>query len=152
MFFDGAYSWEDTGAGVFFVSPSQETISLSYRMEFETTNNVEEYEALVLGMRAAKEMGIKEIAIFVDAELIIQQVRNAYRANNPQLRNYRNEVWDLIDSFFLDFNISFILRGRNTSTDSLAVSASFLKVPLPPMVKSNVEIKHRPSVLDNVKH
>jgi ribonuclease HI len=39
-------------------------MSLSYKMELEATNNVEEYEALVLGMRAAKEMGIKEIAIF----------------------------------------------------------------------------------------
>jgi ribonuclease HI len=39
---------------------AQETISLSYKLEFDATNNVEEYEALVLGMRAAKEIGIKE--------------------------------------------------------------------------------------------
>jgi hypothetical protein len=58
----------------------------------------------------------------------------------------------LIDNFFLAFNISFIPRGGNTSTDSLVVSASLLKVPLPPMVKYDVEIKYRPSVLDNVKH
>ena len=97
-------------------------------------------------------MGIKEITIFGDAELIIQQVRNSYRANNPRLRNYRNEVWDLIDNFFLAFNISFIPRGENTSSDSLAASASLLKVPLPPMVNSDVEIKYRPSVPDNFKH
>jgi ribonuclease HI len=152
MFFDGASSSEGVGAGVVFMSPSQETISLSYKLEFETTNNVAEYEALVLGMRAANEMGIKDIEVFGDAELIIQQVINAYRAKNPRLRNYRNEVWDLIDNFFLDFNISFISRGENTSADSLAVSASFLKVPLSPMVKYDVEIKYRPSVPDNVKH
>jgi ribonuclease HI len=152
MFFDGAYSREGTGAGVFFVSPSQETVSLSYKLEFDTTNNVAEYEALVLGMRIAKEMGIKEITIFGDAELIIQQVRNAYRANNPRLRNYRNEVWDLVDNFFLDFNISFIPKGENTSANSSVVSASLLEVPLSPIVKSDVEIKYRPSVPDNVKH
>jgi ribonuclease HI len=152
MFFDGASSSEGAGAGVVFISPCQEAIALSYKMEFETTNNVAEYEALVLGMRATKEMGIKEIEIFGDAELIIQQVRNAYRANNPRLRNYKNEVWDLIDSFFLAFNISFIPRGENTSADSLAVSASFLKVPLPPMVKYDVEMRYRPSIPDNVKH
>jgi ribonuclease HI len=39
---------------------------------------VAEYEALVMGLRAAKEMGIEEIAVFGDAEVIIQQVRNAY--------------------------------------------------------------------------
>jgi hypothetical protein len=72
MFFDGASSGEGVGAGVVFISPCQEVVSLSYKMEFEDTNNVAEYEALVLCMRAAKEMGIREIAIFGDAELIIQ--------------------------------------------------------------------------------
>ena len=113
MFFDGAYSREGAGAGVFFVSPTQETISLSYKLEFETTNNVAEYEALVLGLRAAKEMGIKEMTVFGDAELIIQQVKNVYQAKNSWLGNYRNEVWDLVDNFFLAFNISYIPREKN---------------------------------------
>jgi ribonuclease HI len=152
MFFDGASSSEGAGAGVVFISPCQEVISLSYKLEFEVTNNVAEYEALVLGIRAAKEMGIEEVTIFGDAELVIQQIRNAYRARNPQLRNYRNEVWDLIDNFFLAFNISFIPREENTLADSLAVSASLLKFPLPPMIKNDVGIRYRPSVPDNVKH
>jgi hypothetical protein len=67
MFFDGASSKDVAGAGVVFVSPSRETISLSYKLEFEATNNVAEYEALVLGLRAAKDMGIKEISVFGDA-------------------------------------------------------------------------------------
>ena len=72
MFFDGSSSSIGAGAGVVFKSPSQETISLSYKLEFEVTNNVVEYEALVLGLRAAKEMGIREMAVFGDAELIVQ--------------------------------------------------------------------------------
>jgi ribonuclease HI len=152
MFFDGASSSEGAGTVVVFISPCQEVMSLSYKLEFEATNNVAEYEALVLGMRAAKEMGIKEIAIFGDAELIIQQVRNSYRAHNQQLRNYRNEVSDLIDNLFLDLNISFIPRGENALANSLAVSASVLKFPLPPMVEHDVDIRYRPLVPDNVKH
>jgi ribonuclease HI len=61
MFFDGSSSSEGTGARVVLVSPCQETMSLSYKLEFAATNNVVEYEALVLGLRAAKEMGIEEI-------------------------------------------------------------------------------------------
>jgi hypothetical protein len=72
MFFDGASSKEGTGAGVVFVSPAQETISLSYKLEFEATNNVAEYEALILGLRVAREMGIQEVAVFGDAELVVQ--------------------------------------------------------------------------------
>jgi hypothetical protein len=67
MFFDGASSKEGVGAGVVFVSPCQETIPLSYKLEFEATNNVAEYEALILGLRDAKDMGIEEITIFGDA-------------------------------------------------------------------------------------
>jgi ribonuclease HI len=40
-------------------------------LEFKATNNVAEYEALVLGLRDAKDMGIEEIYVFGDAELII---------------------------------------------------------------------------------
>jgi ribonuclease HI len=152
MFFDGACSREGAGAGVLFVSPTQETVSLSYKLEFETTNNVAEYEALVLGLRAAREMGIQEVAVFEDAELVVQQIRNAYQAKHPRLKNYRNEVWDLIDNFFSAFNISFIPRENNVVADSLVVSASQFKIPQTPMAKYDVEIKYRPSVPDNVKH
>jgi ribonuclease HI len=152
MFFDGASSREGAGAGVVFVSPTQETISLSYKLEFEATNNVTEYEALILGLRVAREMGIQEVAVFGDAELVVQQVRSAYQAKHPRLRSYRNEAWDLIDSFFSAFNISFIPREENAVADSLATSASNFKVPLPPKLRYDVEVKYRPSIPDNVKH
>jgi hypothetical protein len=71
MFFDGASSREGVGAGIVFVSPCQETMPLSYKLEFEATNNVAEYEALVLGLQAAKDMGIEEITVFGDFELIV---------------------------------------------------------------------------------
>jgi hypothetical protein len=96
IFFNGASSSEGAGVGVVFVSPCQETISLSYKLEFEATNNVVEYEALVLGLRDAKEIGIEKVTMFGDAELIVQQVINAYRAKHNWLKSYKNEVWDLI--------------------------------------------------------
>jgi ribonuclease HI len=126
---------------VAFVSPAQETISLSYKLEFEATNNVAEYEALVLGLRAAREMVIQEIVVFGDAELVVQQVRNAYQAKHPRLMSYRNEVWDLVDSFFLAFNISFIPREENTRADSLATSASNFKTPQPPKLRYDIEVR-----------
>jgi ribonuclease HI len=152
MFFDGASSKDGASVGVVFVSPAQETISLSYKLEFEATNNVAEYEALVLGLRAIKDMGIKEIFVFGDAELIIQQVRNIYQDKHPRLGSYRNEVWDLIDNFFSSFNISFIPREENTMVDYLVVSESNFRVLLPPKLKYDVEVKYRPSIPDNVKH
>jgi ribonuclease HI len=152
MFFDGASSREGVGARVVFLSPCQEAIPLSYKLEFEATNNVAEYEALVLGLRAAKDMGIEELAVFRDAELIVHQVKNVYQAKHPRLKTYRNEVWDLIDNFFLAFNVSFIPREENTMADSLAISVSHFRIPLPPKLRYDVEVRYRPSVPDNIKH
>jgi hypothetical protein len=113
---------------------------------------VAEYEALILGLRATREMGIQEVAVFRGAELVVQKIISAYQAKYPRLRSYKNEVWDLVDSFFLAFNISFIPREENTMVDSLVTSASNFKVPLPPKFRYDVEVKYRPSIPDNVKH
>ena len=79
MYFDGASTQISVGAGVVLISPSKENIHLSYKLEFKTTNNIVEYEALMLGVKAAKEMGIMCMRIFGDADLIIQQVNNTFQ-------------------------------------------------------------------------
>jgi len=132
MFFDSASSKDSVSDGLVFISPSQEVISLSFKLEFETTNKISKYEALVLGLRAARDMKIEELSIFGDAKLIVHQVRNIYKEKNQRLIDYRNEVLDLIDNFFLSFNMSFVPREDNTSVDSLVISASNFKIPLPP--------------------
>ena len=72
MFFYGASTQASAGAGVVFIYPSKETIHMSYKLDFKTTNNITEYEALLLGVKDAKEMGIMCLKIFGDADLIIQ--------------------------------------------------------------------------------
>jgi hypothetical protein len=61
-------------------------------------------------------------------------------------------VWDLVDSFFSTFNISFIPREENIMADSLATSASNFKVPLLPKFRYDVKVRCRPSIPNNVKH
>ena len=71
MLFDGANTQASVGACIVLISPSKETIHLSYKIDFNTTKNIAEYEALLLGLKAAKEMGIMCLNIFGDADLII---------------------------------------------------------------------------------
>jgi hypothetical protein len=54
LYFDGASSREGAGAGVVLISPKPEVITLSYKLEFDTINNIVQYEALLLGLRVAK--------------------------------------------------------------------------------------------------
>jgi hypothetical protein len=62
MYFDGALSCEGVGAGVLFVAPENKfVIHFSYRLQWDIdyTNNVCEYEALVLGLEAARKLNIR---------------------------------------------------------------------------------------------
>ena len=112
MFFDGASTQASTGAGIVLISPSNKTIHLSYKIDFKTTNNIVEYESFMLGVKAAKEMGIMCLKIFGDADLIIQQVNNNFQAKNVILKAYRDEVWKLRDSFMF-FELSYLPRAMN---------------------------------------
>jgi ribonuclease HI len=61
MYFDGASSYEGEGVGVLSVAPEDKfIIPFSYRLQWDIdyTNNVCEYEALVLGLEATKKLKI----------------------------------------------------------------------------------------------
>jgi ribonuclease HI len=53
------------------------------------TNNVAEYAALVAGLERAVELGIDELEVVSDSELLVKQMRGEYRVKNPGLR----ELW-----------------------------------------------------------
>jgi len=61
-------------------------------------------------------------------------------------------VWDLIDSFFSTFNISFILREENVMVDSLAISTRNFRPPLPPKLRYDIEVRYRPFIPNNIKY
>ena len=50
------------------------------------TNNVAEYRALVEGLRKALELGVGEIEVVSDSELLVKQMRGEYRVKNERLR------------------------------------------------------------------
>ena len=117
-------------SGVVLISPTQKVVTLSYKLQFFTTNNIVEYEALVLGMKAAKYFGVEQLVVFGDLEFVIQEVRDNYQVKNSKLKNYRNEVWDLIEHYFPAFNLNYVSREENEMADSLAMAASNFKVRL----------------------
>ena len=71
MYFDGSSSREVSGAGIVSISPSNETIALSYKLEFQTTNNISKYEDLILGLMATKDLKIQAINVLGDFELVL---------------------------------------------------------------------------------
>ena len=51
-----------------------------------TTNNVAEYRALLAGLAKAKELGVDELEVVSDSELLVKQMRGEYKVKNPALR------------------------------------------------------------------
>ena len=78
MNFDGAHSRSGKGVGIAIESPLGQEFSFAYRLEFDATNNVAEYEALLLGLEICKDMGLKLLNIKRDSDLIISQVNNIF--------------------------------------------------------------------------
>ena len=46
-------------------------ISLMYKLEFVTTNNTTEYEALLLDLNVAKDLGIQQISVYGNSKLVV---------------------------------------------------------------------------------
>lgn len=99
-FFYGAYSKEGTGVGFLLNVPEGNVFPFSFKLEFEATNNVAEYESLIISLQIAKQMGVKSISTFGNSELINKQIKDRCQTKHPRLRTSRNEVWDLIENFF----------------------------------------------------
>jgi ribonuclease HI len=61
------------------------------------TNNVAEYRALVDGLRRAVEIGVGELEVVSDSELLVRQMRGEYRVKNETLRSLFLEASSLAD-------------------------------------------------------
>ncbi len=58
----------------------------------ETTNNVAEYTAVIVGLELAKKLGAKEIEYFVDSLLVASQLTGKYRIKAPHIQNLVRQV------------------------------------------------------------
>jgi len=50
------------------------------------TNNIAEYRGLIAGLERAAELGVEELEVRSDSELMVKQMRGEYRVKNPALR------------------------------------------------------------------
>ena len=150
--FDGSKTKQGAGAGFELVSPTGTTYLEAHRLQFSCTNNVAEYEALILGLLCAIKKGAKILHVLGDSYLIIEQIKQKFACYDKRLKRYRNRVWDLIEDFDA-FNIKFSYRANNQVANALAQTASSLApIKLDGLKKFRVELALVPSVPDNVKN
>jgi ribonuclease HI len=106
FYFDGSICSKGHGAGLYL--PSGIYIDLSVRIEFACTNNQVEYESLLHGLEYWRDLGARDVEVFGDSNLIVQQIRGDSQCLDGVLNSYRDRCLDIIKLFDM-FSIRHIL-------------------------------------------
>jgi ribonuclease HI len=74
------------------IPPEGDMLKYVIQIEFSATNNIAEYEGLVIGFQLAKEIGIQRLLIRGDSQLVARQVQKEYGCNDNKMADYLAEV------------------------------------------------------------
>jgi ribonuclease HI len=123
LYFDGSVCSKGQGAGCVIVFLSGVYIDLSIRLEFACTNNQVEYESLLHGLEFFRDLAARDIDVFGESNLIVQQIRGVSQCLDGVLNSYWDKCLDII-KLFDTFSIKHISREENSRASRLAQHAS----------------------------
>nr|ABB47092.1 retrotransposon protein, putative, Ty3-gypsy subclass [Oryza sativa Japonica Group] len=136
--------WSHRGAGVAAVlfSPNGVPIRYATRLQFDTTNNAVEYEAVLLGLRKAKALGVRRLLIRTDSKLVAGHVDKSFEAKEEGMKKYLEAVRSM-EKCFTGITVKHLPRDQNGETDALAKSTACGGPHSPGIF---FEVLHAPSV------
>ena len=111
-----------SGAGVVLLDEKGEQIFELSRYLDNGTNNEAEYRALLRGLEAAADLGVKRVEIFLDSELVVRQLNGRYKVRNPRLQSLFDQAMSRLQRFD-DYAIFHVGRELNQQADRLANEA-----------------------------
>ncbi|XP_017980973.1 PREDICTED: uncharacterized protein LOC108663007 [Theobroma cacao] len=109
MYFNGASNTLGHGIGAVLISPNGKYYPATTRLNFNCTNNMAEYEVLVMGLQAAIEMKADMIDVYEDSALVICQMRE-------------------LSKQFKEISFNHLPREENQIADALATLAAMFKI------------------------
>jgi ribonuclease HI len=114
---DGAYQIDGAGASAVLTAPSGTQLKYAIRLDFKgCTNNIIEYESLLLGLRKTRVLGARRLSIKSDSELVTGHINKSNRALKPELAKYLAAVRSM-EKYFLGFSIRSFSRTKNKQAD-----------------------------------
>lgn len=120
VFCDGASRSNpgDASIGVSILLDGKEVHAISKKIGI-ATNNEAEYQALIDGLNYCVDNSIKEIQVFLDSNLVVEQVNKNFKVKAGNLKVLNSKVDDLIQEFnFIEIN--HVYREENKRADQLA--------------------------------
>ncbi len=82
------------------------------------TNNVAEWRALLAGLTAALELGVDELSVRLDSELVVRQLTGVYRVKHEDLIPLHRRARALLGRF-KTFDIEHVRRKDNAAADAV---------------------------------
>jgi ribonuclease HI len=129
LFTDGAARGNPgpAGAGAVIISPEGHVVAKLGKYLGETTNNVAEYTGLILGLKRAKAMGLRELDVLADSELLVKQLSGEYAVKADHLRPLHDEAKALLKGFD-QVEVRHIPREENVAADEMSNRAIDLRL------------------------
>ncbi|XP_070025725.1 uncharacterized protein [Nicotiana sylvestris] len=118
LFTDGSSNIKGAGLGIVLIPPTGKTIN---------TNNEAEYEAVIAVLELARELGIEQVIIKSDSQLVVNQMQGTYITREVRMQQYLEKARDLIRQI-QSWKIVQIPRKENVEADALANLASTAEV------------------------
>ncbi|GKB32511.1 reverse transcriptase domain-containing protein [Tanacetum coccineum] len=99
LFTDGASSLKGSGAGLVLIGPGGIEYTYALCLTFPSTNNEAEYEALLAGLRIARQINISNIEVKVDSKLVASQINGSYEASKDSMIKYLAKAKEYASGF-----------------------------------------------------
>ncbi|XP_027903591.1 uncharacterized protein LOC114163480 [Vigna unguiculata] len=123
---DGSSNPQGVGAGIVLEGPDDILVEQYLRFNFKTSNNQAEYEAIIIGLNLARDVGAKKLLCKTDSKLTMGHLNGEYQVKDTMLSQYYHTVTALIEHFEA-FKIEHVPRSNNTRAVILSKLASTKK-------------------------
>ena len=110
------------GEGAVLVDERGKIVATVRRSLGHCRNNIAEYKALIFGLEEAIKKLYGRLNIFLDSELLVNQIKGSYKVKNENLKILMFEVRKLL-SYFDSYKVEHIDRNQNHMADKLANEA-----------------------------
>jgi len=107
------------GAGAVLVDPAGNVVARLGRYLGKQTNNVAEYQGLLLGLEHALQLGVREIEVVADSQLLIRQLKGEYAVRHAGLKPLHAEALRLLRSFDR-YELRHVPREENALADEMS--------------------------------
>jgi ribonuclease HI len=107
-----ATSYKGLGIRVTMIGPQGEAVNYALQLLFMAFNNIAEYETLLTGLRFTKGVSARQVVIYSDSQLAVNQISGVYEAKDENIKKYLEEL-QRMSAEFEKVEILHIPRNQN---------------------------------------